>query len=317
MKLKYVKNIKRIITHGNCPDGMASAILLYAALGIKPEFHFHGTDEFENLEVTPNTLFCDICPPKHLVDAFVEADGVVLDHHKGVQDLVAQFNDRGVFADEKENPGVSGALLAYREVFKPSGAYGFMRRSACDFAEMAGVRDTWQKSDERWLKSCHQASALTFYSLDYWMEKIRKGAENGETKTFDFIEEMRVGKTIFDNRMKKARVAAKDAFITQVGDMNVAIFNDQDRLTSDVSEVLREDGVNLISGFYYSQYSSNSASPMLCYSLRSDGTFDVKEFAKSLEGGGHSKAAGYRKRLCMNDDPFSLFLNDLRVYVSK
>jgi hypothetical protein len=58
-------------------------------------------DEFQNLKITPRTLFCDICPPKHLVDQFVGAEGIVLDHHYSVKFDVGNFGERGFFADEK------------------------------------------------------------------------------------------------------------------------------------------------------------------------------------------------------------------------
>jgi len=119
MKLEILKGVNRIIVHGNCPDGMASAILLYDALKIEPEFHIHGLYNFQNLKITPNTLFCDICPPEHLVDKFVDAGGIVLDHHKAAESFVKKFGERGVFADEKDEPGVSGATLAYLEVWFP------------------------------------------------------------------------------------------------------------------------------------------------------------------------------------------------------
>ena len=119
MKTDILKSVNRIIVHGNCPDGMASAILLYDAINIEPEFHVHNTKAFKNLKITPNTLFCDICPPANLVDKFVAAGGIVLDHHKDKEAVVAKFGDRGVFADEINEPGVSGASLAYREVWQP------------------------------------------------------------------------------------------------------------------------------------------------------------------------------------------------------
>lgn len=313
MKLDILKGVNRIIVHGNCPDGMASAILLYDALKIEPEFHTHGMDNFQNLKITPNTLFCDICPPEHLVDQFVDAGGIVLDHHKAAEHLVKRFGERGVFADEKDEPGVSGGTLAYQEVWFPS-----MNRHlnkgftfAKQFARLAGIRDTWQKHEEHWEVACHQAAGLTFYPWKHWKNEVDRNGRDGD-KYLQFRDEMAVGKLIFENRMSKAQVCADEAHIvTNEKGLRVAVFNDHDHLTSDVADILRAEGVNVIAGFFYSKASEDSPYPVLCYSLRSDGSFDVSEFAQRFGGGGHTKAAGYHKSICMDDDPFSIFLNDL------
>ena len=320
MNIKTLQNIKRIIVHGNCPDGMSSAILLYDALSIEPEFHIHGMDAFQNLKITPNTLFCDICPPEHLVQQFVEADGIVLDHHRAAEPFVKMFGERGVFADEKKEPGISGASLAYREVWLPMAnavgkalEYPYAKR----FARLAGIRDTWQKHEEDWDVSCHQAAGLTFYPWSHWKNEIDQNSPHSyyADRYFQFSNEMDVGKLIFENRLSKARVCASEAHVADgPNSLKVAIFNDHDRLTSDVADMLREDGVNVIAGFFYSKTSKDSNYPVLCYSIRSDGSFDVSKFAESFGGGGHTKAAGYTKKVCMDDDPFSLFLDDLYSY---
>jgi len=313
MKLKDLKNINRIIVHGNCPDGMSSAILLYDALKIEPEFHLHNLKSFQNLKITPNTLFCDICPPEHLVDKFVAAGGIVLDHHKGVESSVKKFGSRGVFADEKKEPGISGAYLAYREVYVPktkNRTNDPFTNNAEHFARLAGIRDTWQKDNKDWEVACHQAAGLTFYPWKYWKNEVDRSGRDGD-RYFAFRDEMAVGKMIFENRLNKAKVCADEAFITKRHGLRVAVFNDHDRLTSDVAEILRQDGVNIIAGFFYTKESQDSLRPILCYSLRSDGSFDVSKLARMFGGNGHTKAAGYRKTICMKDDPFSIFLNDL------
>lgn len=88
-------------------------------------------------------LFCDIAPPAERAHEFLPRVPVVLDHHKGAEHLVKTFTHH-VFADEKLEPGVSGAVLAYREVWKPLKPLGFT--TAADFARLAGVCDTWQAS---------------------------------------------------------------------------------------------------------------------------------------------------------------------------
>jgi len=316
MKREVFKGVNRIITHSNCPDGMASAVLLYDALKIVPEFHTYGTDSFENLKITPRTLFCDICPPKHLVDKFVEAGGIVLDHHKGAESSVAKFGKRGFFADETEEPGVSGAHLAFREVWRPAMLFGNNRRYSCAnrFATLAGIRDTWQKDHEDWVVACHQAAALTFYPWSHWKNQIDRNGHDGDDRYLLFEDEMAVGKLIFDDRIRKAKTYASSAYIADFNGFSVAIFNDHDKLTSDVAEVLRSENINIVAGFFYAKAGEGRSHPVLCYSLRSDGSFDVAQFSKKLGGGGHTRASGHQKEVCMDDDPYSIFLNDLRTY---
>jgi hypothetical protein len=316
MRKAILKGVNRIIVHGNCPDGMASAILLYDALKIEPEFYLHSMDSFQNLKVTPRTLFCDICPPEHLVDKFVDTGGIVLDHHKAVESHVLQFGKRGVFADEKKDPGVSGAYLAFREVWMPLMRGGINRRytAAQRFARLAGIRDTWQKHEEDWEIACHQAAALTFYPWSHWKNQVDRNGHDGNDRYLQFSDEMVVGKLIFDNRISKARACAAEAHIVTRRGFRVAVFNDSDKLTSDVADILRSNGVDVIAGFFYSKTSKDSVYPILCYSLRSNGSFDVAKFAGRFGGGGHTQSAGYRKTICMDDDPFSIFLNDLEAY---
>lgn len=316
MEREMFKGVNRIVTHGNCPDGLASAVLLYDALNIVPEFHTHGMDAFQNLKVTPKTLFCDICPPEHLVDKFVAADGIVLDHHKAAEPHVVKFGERGFFADEKKEPGISGTYLAFREVWRPVMLHENNKRYSCAkrFATLAGIRDTWQKHDKDWVVACHQAAALTFYPWAHWKNQIDRNGHDGDDRYLLFDDEMAVGKLIFENRMKKAKICATEAHVTTFRGLKVAVFNDHDKLTSDVAELLRADGINIIAGFFYSKAGEDRSFPVLCYSLRSDGSFDVAKFSQNFGGGGHTRAAGHQKSICMDDDPYSIFLNDLEAH---
>jgi hypothetical protein len=136
-----LKAVKTIIVHDNCSDGLMSAILLkdaYSQIGLEPELKFvqYGTEDYKKLEPGPNMMFCDFSPNiktvkqpdgSFLVDesdrprlqAWVDAGTLILDHHKGAKDVVAGFGDNGVFGDEVTMPGVSGAWLAFREVWMP------------------------------------------------------------------------------------------------------------------------------------------------------------------------------------------------------
>ena len=317
MKKNLFKGVNRIITHLNCPDGMASAILLYDALKIEPEFYVHGMDSFQHLKVTPKTLFCDICPPAHLVDQFVATGGIVLDHHKAAQSSVVKFGERGVFADEKLAPGVSGAYLAFNEVWRPAMLQGISVRHSLaeNFVRLVGIRDTWQRQSKDWEIACHQAAALIFYPWKYWKSQVDRNGHDGDTQYLALTDEMVVGKLIHENRLIKAQQCAEDALISDIHGLRVAVFNDSDKLTSDVAELLRQEGINIIVGFSYYKSNIDMKFPVLSYNLRSDGSFDVAQFSTVFDGGGHTKAAGYTKTICKNADPYSIILNDLDTYI--
>lgn len=133
-------SIKTIVVHDNCPDGLASAILLHDVLyDAEIKFVQYGTDAYKALTPAPGVLYCDFSPPirtkkvvadgaeTYVIDEedraklqeFVAAGTLVLDHHKTAKPIVEAFGDNGRFGDEVSEPGVCGALLAYRHVWLP------------------------------------------------------------------------------------------------------------------------------------------------------------------------------------------------------
>lgn len=314
MDVEKLKKVDRIVTHGNCPDGMASAILLYDALGIEPEFVAYGHSDYTDMKATPNTLFCDISPPNERYKEWLGIGTIILDHHKSVKDLVSEFGEDGVFADEKEEPGVSGAVLAYREVWEPiffskNAILSDFERSESrhmKFAELAGIRDTWQKAHPLWRKSCEQAAALTFYPWEHWRGAINKDR-------FSFANEMLVGELVYAKRLENAKKCGDDSFKFEHDGLKIAVFNDIDRLTSDVAEMLREEGINIAVGFWFSKDAEN---PVISYSLRSDGSFDVSGMGEYFGGGGHTRAAGFSIDMTLEEhNPFSEFKEMFTEYV--
>ena len=140
--IEKLRAVKTIIVHDNCSDGLMSALLLkdaYAQCGLTPELRFvqYGTEAYKALTPAPNTLFCDFSPfvpeveievepgvKKKVPDpeklrAWVDSGTLILDHHKGAEAVVRAFGEHGVFGDESKHPGVSGAWLAFREVWVP------------------------------------------------------------------------------------------------------------------------------------------------------------------------------------------------------
>jgi oligoribonuclease NrnB/cAMP/cGMP phosphodiesterase (DHH superfamily) len=308
MDVSLFKDVKRIITHGGCPDGMGSAVMLHCVFSdIEPEFYHHKQPEYLNLVPEEGMLFCDIIPPEHRAEEFVPYNPVVLDHHKGVEHIVAMYGERGVFADEKKEPGVSGTTLAFREIFAPSinerGNEGALRK-ASEFARLAGIRDTWQKKDPDWEKACHQAAMLTFYPWEHF-------SSNSYSEIFGlsyeaFPDEMKVGENIYAKRMRDAKKCLNNSVVFRSNGYKVAVFNDPDKLCSDVAEMHRQNHTaDVIAGFYYVD---DGEGTNIIYSMRCNQLFNVQEMASALGGGGHTKAAGFSITMNIEDvNPFLRF----------
>jgi hypothetical protein len=294
-----LRAVKRVLVHRQsaetaCPDGRASAVLLHAALP-DAEIVEVTHEQLARIEPTPGMLFCDLAPwapkPKGKVPTpaerearaaamapWIAAAAVVLDHHKTVADLIPLFGPLGVFADEKAEPGVSGAWLALREVLDPIRG---RIRDAETLARLAGVRDTWQRSSPEWRRACELAATLCALPLDGC---LRRGARGLLDTARD------IGADIVAIRMVTVREAAEKAVRTHIGGRRVAITPRAD-LISDVAEVLRDEA-DIVVGFAYEQ-SNNRVS--LKWSLRSRGDVDLAAIAERHGGGGHTGAAGFHE----------------------
>lgn len=128
--IEKLRSVRVVVCHAYperpCPDGVASALLLRSAfnelfdeesIDVEVVFVAHG-DQLEALEARPGMLFCDIAPPAARAKEFVEVGAIVLDHHATARPVVELF-EHHAFGDEEKEPGVSGAVLAFREVYEP------------------------------------------------------------------------------------------------------------------------------------------------------------------------------------------------------
>lgn len=279
--IEKLKAVRTIVTHANCADGTASAMVLKTALyDAEVIFVQHGTADFENLRATDGMLFCDISPPAARVQEFVDAGAIVLDHHRTARSVVEAFGALGVFADEFNEPGVSGAVLAHREVWRH-----LNNRNASDveeLAELAGVRDTWQTTHPCWQAACARSAALKFYPADYLL-----GLASREWNTA-----LRIGETLLAKNDERVKRDIADAHRFTVGSIRVATFNGLE--TSDVCEALSSEA-DLVVGFSYrvEQHPLAAARLRMQVSLRSRGDFDCSVLAKAWNGGGHTHAAGF------------------------
>lgn len=313
-----ISQVTHIISHKNCPDGIASALICAAALPhTKVSFVMYGEAEYEDFplpadqvgilghpSIGPVQLWVDIIPPAKRAQEFADTGRcIVLDHHKGAQDVVALFGERGRFADEKVDVGVSGALLAYEHVYLPQ----MPQALAVDvqkFAILTGIRDTWQTQDPRWDDACAQAEYLTLMGFDALCPP------NGiDIHVWDNAERFTVGHAL----VRRTREAAAEMASKCMRSGMFAIANT--RYSSDFAEALREAGDPAQVAVTF-QYLPDCAS--IVYSLRAvRGDTDVGAFCKAQGGGGHTKAAGFTIRepnAVQARSPVSLFLERATAY---
>ena len=289
--MKELYAATKIISHAGCADGVASAMLARLALPRAEVVMLHYGPQRDNLEPEPGMLFVDMTPPESKVEAFVSAGAICLDHHKKAQWVVESFGDNGVFADEKDEPGVSGAVLAYRHVLKPCWEQDPEMMTepqmvrAEGFADLCGVRDTWQKDHKDWELACMLREALLFYPLDHWTEWGR----------FDVsADEMNVGRIIYEKQQNLVEKLAQEVLIFARDEGAVAIAPAHGNTTSDLAEYLRTHrNIGTLATFFYT---SNGTQLTLHISMRST-DIDVGELAKQYPGGGgHTNAAGFEYR---------------------
>lgn len=280
-----LKDVRKIVTHENCADGTVSGMILRDALpNTEVVFLQHGTEPYLNLPVEDGLLFCDIVPPPARADEFVQAGALVLDHHKTARSVVAKFGPNGVFSDEAKEPGVSGAMLAYREVWEPLRGDSAHAEFVRNLATLTGIRDTWQNQDARWKEACEQASLIHFQANTEWLRYSLKELAGTWGSSFEWIGRILVDK---HQRGVKKSVQRAGRFTSPKG-TRVVVFNSTAH-TSDAVELLGSEA-DLVVGF---SYEVENDVEKLILSTRSHTTFDCSAFAKSYGGGGHLRAAGF------------------------
>ena len=315
MYISLLERINKIYVHANCPDGTASAIILKEALNLESEqivFVQHDTSEYKEMKAEPGLLFCDCAPPPERIQEFVDAGTIVLDHHKYSRDIVAAFGDRGVFADKDKEPTVSGAGLAYREVWLPMlGKLTFSRSFAKEFSLLAGVRDNWQLENPLWKKAREHAAVLMFFSNEMWKEIWLSQLAVIWDDKYGWL-----GKILVDKDNERAASIAEKRW-TYRTDSGLVIAIVPSRFISDVSDLL-EDECEVVIGFSYTK-NEPGCYPGLLLSLRSFGnSFDCGKFCKTYGGSGHLNAAGCKfETLESTLNPYKFLCEKFDEYLSK
>ena len=304
-----LRRVTTVIAHENCPDGLAAALIARDALPNCSSVQFvqHNTDTYETLPAVPGMLFVDITPPPIRAADFASVGTVVLDHHKDKREIIASYGENGVFADEALEPGVSGAVLAYRHIWKPLMGEGDIGLGlfVADFARLAGVRDTWVRSDPQWHEAGVQASTLMFFPPGFWLDKTMPEIESS-WPSLRWIGDVQARR--HEEKVDRV-VIGSHRFTTDKG-TRVACFEGV-HLSSDAAERIGKEA-DLIVGFGYKIDPDRGA--ILILSCRSHTGFDCSAFAKAHGGGGHTRAASCAVPVLPDDpNPFAyirLLLSD-------
>ena len=326
ISVNKLKAITTIVSHERCPDGIASALILKDMLpDARVIFCQYGTPEHESLPAEPGMIFADFSPHPNRVKDFVDAGAIVLDHHRTAKDVVGAFGDSGVFADEKSEPGVSGAVLAFREVWLPlwddqsMQIFGRVFEIQDDkpnfpsfvrqFAKIAGVRDTWQKSSPLWEESCVQGSALFFVPQEELLAIGLKQISNDWEIRYKWAGQLRNLK-----HLKTVQRAVQEGMRhTTAEGVRILMFQGT-KLSSDAAGVPGVEA-DIICGFDVIWEKGQKQIKYL-YSVRSRSNFDCSALAKFHGGGGHKGAAGFNI-ITPTSDPYNQFIMAVREFANK
>lgn len=315
--LDKLKSVTHLVTHANCPDGIASALIIKDALpDVKVSFMSYNTTELAALPAGPGMLFCDFTPPRERVQEFVAAGTIVLDHHPTAKDIVEAFGENGVFG---ENDNLEcGAWLAYTQVWFPlyianrTDLNGLIRNphgksyQVETFAQLAAIRDTWKKDDPLWRAACEQAASLIFWGFE---DSVLIGQMRGGVPY--------VGSRLVDKQLSAAQRSLDEGhhFTTTRGTA-VSMFQGVST-TSDAAELAEQQELcgpstqrtDLIVGFHYR--CDVAVKLQLQFSMRSHTGYDCASFAKAHGGGGHKAAAGFTVEVGFLDSSPYLIFHDL------
>jgi len=315
---KALKGVRKVISHANCPDGAVSALLAKLAFGDSAEYALitYGSPEHKSLKAEPGLLFCDFTPPRERVQEFVAMDSIVLDHHKGAEDLIRQFKYHS-FADEKRHPGVSGAVLTLHHVLLQQWAVAAAAAGELQplvgklhkLAEAIGIRDTWKKDvgAETWREACQISAIVSFVG---WRELSNFDLLSSEW--LDLVMNKTIGAIMHNRNLHTARSAIENSFywVSKKG-TRVRIINNY-LATSDAADFAvgkyESDLVVGFNVFYEESAGPRYAPPVsnIAYTLRTRCGYDCAALAKAKGGGGHTQAAGFKVE--SSADPYTTFI---------
>jgi oligoribonuclease NrnB/cAMP/cGMP phosphodiesterase (DHH superfamily) len=295
--------------HGGCPDGIISRNILVTALeflGVTGLDLVPRRPGVKNSTIHP-AVFVDMSPATE--EEFLEVlqkGGFILDHHASNKWMFdkyeAEFSAQLLWGENDR--AQSGAWLAWTAV--SSLLYPYDLEGTSDLCEkiknaahLASVYDTWHTEHSSFELAQAFANLVMLIGNDY----------DG------FYEEKDLALMLWASKKKAVARSAEKAIWRDILGKRVAFINSLK--TSNVSELLRQQGANLIVG-HAEMFDSERGQEWLGFSMRSDGSFDCSIFALAHGGGGHKPAAGFGMPLAdLHKSPqgnvYDWFTNELQV----
>jgi oligoribonuclease NrnB/cAMP/cGMP phosphodiesterase (DHH superfamily) len=214
-------------------------------------------------------------PPEDQFLEVLQNGGVIMDHHTTVKHLFDQhmeeFSHQLLWGENDRSE--SGAVLAFIAI-KPLVYRDNIVLTMQRAAQLVGLGDTWQKDHPDFELARAFANLVDLVGNDY------EG----------LYEERELAEKLWASKKKAFARSAEKAIWREVLDKRVAFVNTLK--TSDVAELLRAKGANIIVGFA-EMYDPDRQVEWVGFSMRSDESWDCSAFAKKYGGGGHVPAAGF------------------------
>jgi hypothetical protein len=304
LALGKLRQVHTCIVHDNCSDGMAAAVLVHDALPtVAIRFMQYNTAEHEQLPAEPGLLLCDFSPPPARIAEFRAAGTLVLDHHHSVKDAVLSLGADGVYAEE---PGVSGAVLTYQQVWLPlvgKTATLYVQQAAARMVQLIGIRDTWQTQSPDWTYAECMDAVLKFYDWDYWQQPFYR---------HDWAALRTLGERLVQRSAQQVQRLRAGAYLaTSTHGVRVLLVQGVTQI-SQLSEVVAT-AADIVVGFLYLVEDGQTR---LVYTCRSHAGVDVGALSKFHGGGGHQKSAGFTLTIdpATAPNPYQQFLACLDAY---
>lgn len=299
---KLLKKITTVYYHAGCPDGIASReihrkfayLMDFGPIEYLP-FVYPGPLP---KDMKPNTLYVDCCPrDAEGISVTLDLGGIILDHHDSRKELLLsmkeKYPDQVVYGENSKCE--SGATLTFKamlslfqEYCQEKGLSLFFSTEKLIFsmeryATLTAISDTWHTESPEFSRSRALAHYI-FLQGDDW---------DGIPSELD----INMSVSIYGSYLKKLEREADRIYTIDLSWMPWASdgggafkigFMCGDN-TSDIAEILRNRGYDLVVGFAITMAGDK---PVLRYSLRSSNKLDVSKFCVKYGGGGHKAAAG-------------------------
>lgn len=283
-----MNSVNIVIYHANCADGKSAAAVAYKKLGSEKTYYIaanYGEDLLSKIEETLGQFdkeldnvgtiyFLDFSPNKKFVEDFELSpiDIVVIDHHESTEiDDLGSVVDKYVYSKEK-----SGCVLAFE--------YFFPGRDVPYLLEIIQDRDLWKFKlpETKAFLAGYDPKKAGFTELVVMMHE---GPDSGIMASLTDT-----GGAILSRIMASAATNTKRAVILPFMGMKVGVCN----VVENISETGDKMSATIDIDFSMTYFVTEKAE--VVFSLRSK-EYDVGALAKSLGGGGHKLAAGFKRDL--------------------